>query len=278
MQYAIQLNKISKRFNQGYVLNEINFGVKTGEIFGFLGPSGSGKTTTLKIITNQLIPTSGEVLLWNKNHKEISLEQIGILSDNSSVYERLTIKENLMLFARIHDVSIEEVDRLLKRIRLYEDKNKPVKTLSKGMKQRLLLACSVIHKPKLLFLDEPTSSLDPTSMIEIQNLIKEINEQGTTIFLTTHNMYEADKLCHRIAFLNGGEIIEVGSPAELKQKYRKNTLVVTLLDNSVHLIDLDTSEKYELLKWIEESKILTIKSDEPTIEDIFIALTGRELV
>lgn len=279
MAYAIQLKKLYKKFNQGYVLSDLNFNVNYGEIFGFLGPSGSGKTTTLKIITRQLLPTSGEVYLFDeKNEKEIHLNRIGILSDNSSVYERLTIRENLMLFARIQNANIQDVDVLLKRVKLYEDKDKPVKSISKGMKQRLLLACAVIHKPDLLFLDEPTSSLDPTSVLEIQRLIKELNEQGTTIFLTTHNMYEADKLCHRIAFLNRGEIIEMGSPKELKLKYRKNTMSIKLTDEEItHNLDLTTDDKYSLIKWIQENKIQTIHSNEPTIEDIFIQLTGREL-
>lgn len=146
------------------------------------------------------------------------------------------------------------------------------------MKQRLLLACAVIHKPDLLFLDEPTSSLDPSSVIEIQNIIKEMNEQGTTIFLTTHNMYEADKLCHRIAFLNNGEIIEIGSPEELKIKYRNTTISVKLKnENHTRILDLNTSEKNELITWIKEGEVVTIHSNEPTIEDIFILLTGRAL-
>lgn len=279
MSYAIQLNKIYKKFNQGYVLNNLNFAVKCGEIFGFLGPSGSGKTTTLKIITNQLLPTSGEVYLFNEKSEKNNLRKIGILSDNSSVYERLTIRENLMLFARIHNVNKDDVDKLLKSVKLFEDKDKPVKSISKGMKQRLLLACAVIHKPDLLFLDEPTSSLDPTSVLEIQKLIKELNEQGTTIFLTTHNMYEADKLCHRIAFLNRGEIIEIGSPQELKLKYLKNTMSIRLTNESIiRTLDITTNDKKDLIKWIQEDKVLTIHSNEPTIEDIFLELTGSSLI
>lgn len=276
MPNVISVKNLYKNFNKKNVLNGLTFDVKHGEIFGYLGPSGAGKTTTLKILTQQIIPTSGEVCLFNNNKEKPY--KLGVLSDNSSVYERLSIKENLTLFARIHNAEIKNVDLLLKRVNLYSDKDKPVKSISKGMKQRLLLACAVIHKPDLLFLDEPTSSLDPSSVIEIQNIIKEMNEQGTTIFLTTHNMYEADKLCHRIAFLNNGEIIEIGSPEELKIKYRNTTISVKLKnENHTRILDLNTSEKNELITWIKEGEVVTIHSNEPTIEDIFILLTGRAL-
>lgn len=279
MTNVIQVEHLYKKFHRDFVLSGLTFQVKEKEIFGFLGPSGSGKTTTLKIITGQLLPTSGEVKVFGEDSKHQSSKSIGILSDNSSVYDRLTIKENLLLFARLHNADTKEVEPLLKRMNLYEEKDQPVKSISKGMKQRLLLACAVIHKPDLLFLDEPTSSLDPTNVLDIQRLIKELNAQGTTIFLTTHNMVEADKLCDRIAFLNKGEIVEMGSPEELKLKYSNTTVSVKLKNEETVLnIDLKTNSKYDLIQWIHDNELLTIHSNEPTIEDIFVQLTGRELI
>ncbi|WP_331619941.1 ABC transporter ATP-binding protein [Vallitalea guaymasensis] len=219
MEKIIEMNNIEKHFKQNRVLKGINFSVEQGEIFGFLGPSGAGKTTTIKILTAQLIPSSGEVRLFGNNIKSIKnniFQQIGILSDNSGVYERLSVQDNLKIFADIYNVDKKQVDIILERVDLLKDKKKVVKKLSRGMKQRLMLARTLIHKPKLLFLDEPTSSLDPGTANEIHKLLLELNQEGTTIFLTTHRMEEADKLCNRVAFLNNGEIVEVGNPEKLK--------------------------------------------------------------
>lgn len=267
----IEVSNLSIVLGKKKVLNDLSFKVEEKEIFGFLGPSGAGKTTTIKILTKQLIPNSGSCMV------KVEKEKIGILSDNSGCYERLTVYRNLCFFAEISQTSKEKVEEVLKKVKLYEDKDKKVKDLSKGMRQRLLLACAVIHSPKLLFLDEPTAALDPATTEEIHKLLLQLREEGTTIFLTTHNMEEADELCDRVAFLNKGEIVEMGNPSELKLKYAKDTVDILFEDNKVITTDKDISSIVKCLRENSKKKLKSIHSQEPNLAEIFLRLTGRDL-
>ncbi|MCM1991817.1 ABC transporter ATP-binding protein [Oceanirhabdus seepicola] len=281
MNSIIEMKNITKQFKDKEVLKRINFSVREGEIFGFLGPSGAGKTTTIKILTSQLIPTSGEGKIFNKDiysFKKNIFKKIGVLSDNSGVYERLTIEDNLTLFADIYGVDRKNVDDVLRSVELFDDRKKEVKKLSKGMKQRLMISIALIHKPKILFLDEPTSSLDPRTAKEVHDLLRKLNREGTTIFLTTHNMEEADKLCNRVAFLNDGEIVEIDTPENLKLKYAKNKIEVKLKGKNEKISVKNDEKSAEKIKnWIVNSQLLSIHSQEPNLEEIFLSLTGRGL-
>jgi len=265
----IQTNGLNISFSGKQVLDNITFEVKEREIFGFLGPSGAGKTTTIKILTNQLKADSGECKVNAK------INEIGILSDNSGAYERLTVYRNLSFFAELSRTDKKQVEEVLKKVKLWEDRNKKVKDLSKGMKQRLLLACAVVHNPKLLFLDEPTAALDPATTEEIHNMLFDLRENGTTIFLTTHNMEEADKMCDRVAFLNKGSIVELGEPTELKLKYAKDKVDITYTDGSVVTVKKDAESIKNALN--SDMQIRSIHSQESNLADIFLDLTGREL-
>lgn len=281
MENIISMKNVRKDFKENVALKNLTFNIKEGEIFGFLGPSGAGKTTTIKLLTSQLIPTSGEVKVFGKeayaNKKDIA-KNIGILSDTSGMYERLSVLDNLMLFAEINGVSKKNVLEVLEKIGMSEAIKKEAKKLSKGMKQRLMIARAVLHKPKLLFLDEPTSSLDPGTTLEIHRLLRKLNEEGTTIFLTTHNMEEADKLCDRVAFLNAGEIVDIGQPEALKLKYTNDDIKVILKDRSKEIMLKNNPEGASKIKaWMEEGQLLAIHSMEPSLEKIFLNLTGREL-
>ncbi|WP_238881861.1 ABC transporter ATP-binding protein [Clostridium sp. YIM B02551] len=281
MENIIFMKNVRKDFNKNSALKNVSFNIKEGEIFGFLGPSGAGKTTTIKLLTSQLSPTSGEIKVFGKNvisnRKEI-FENTGILSDTSGVYERLSVQDNLMLYADITGTPKGNVKEVLEQMGMSEYSKKEGKKLSKGMRQRLMLARAVIHKPKLLFLDEPTSSLDPGTTLEIHKMLKKLNKEGTTIFLTTHNMEEADKLCHRVAFLNDGEIVDIGNPEELKLKYTNDNIKVILKDENKEIMIKNNLEGAKAIKsWIEEGRLLTIHSMEPSLEKIFLNLTGREL-
>lgn len=282
MELIIETKFLSKAFNETKALDQISFNVFKGEIFGLLGPSGSGKTTTIKILTSQLIPTSGEVKVLGGNivhAKKDIYNHIGILTDNSGIYDRLTVFENLAFYADIHKVNRDQIKTLLKQVNLDQIANRQVKKLSKGMKQRVMLLAAILHKPKLLFLDEPTSSLDPTTAHEIHQLIRYLNDEGTTVFLTTHRMEEADKLCDRIAFLNQGSIVEIGRPQDLKQKHSNHKIQVKF-KNDVELYEFENNNAWlkELSALSHHGQIETIHSMEPTIEDIFIKLTGRTLI
>ena len=267
----IKVENLNMSFGKKKILNNISFNVKEGEIFGFLGPSGAGKTTTIKILTNQLVPTSGT------SKVSVNKEEIGILSDTSGVYERLTVYRNLSFFAELSKTDTKEVERILKKVKLWDSKDQKVKNLSKGMKQRLLLACAVIHNPKLLFLDEPTAALDPATVEEIHKLLFDLRNNGTTIFLTTHNMEEADKMCDRVAFLNKGEIVELDTPAALKQKYSKNSIIIKFSDDKELVVPKSTEKLIKALEKNQDKTIKSIHSEEPNLAEIFLSLTGREL-
>lgn len=274
------MRNVDKHFKENHVLKEISFSVDEGEIFGFLGPNGAGKTTTIKILTNQLLPSGGEIKLFGKNIRSLKnniFKDIGVLSDNSGVYERISVYENLKVFADIHNINKKEIDILLEKVNLIDHKKKIVKKLSRGMKQRLTLARTLIHKPKLLFLDEPTSSLDPGTSNEIHKLLEELKQEGTTIFLTTHRMEEADKLCDRVAFLNNGEIVLTGNPEQLKLQYAENIIEVLLENDQKMNVSKDVEGINRILKWMQEGKVLSIHSKEPNLEEIFLRLTGRDL-
>ncbi|MGY3777235.1 ABC transporter ATP-binding protein [Isobaculum melis] len=277
----IRLDHIAKSFGSYQALKDINISVHEGEILGFLGPSGSGKTTTIKIITGQLKPTSGEAFVLGKKSTEINelvYEQIGIVSDNSGIYEKLTVYDNLRYFAKILAVKKERIDELLKIVGLYEHKDKPAEKLSKGQGQRLVLARAVLHNPKVLFLDEPTSGLDPTTAMAIHQLLISLKENGMAIFLTTHNMEEATKLCDHVALLNEGNIVEFGTPKEICLRYNEDKQFRLVLNNQEEItLPANAATAEQIKEWIVNDTFETIHTCEPTLEHVFVKVTGKEL-
>ena len=277
----ISIDHLSKKYDKDFVLKDVNAVLRSGEILGFLGPSGAGKTTTIKILTGQLMPTSGNAEVLGIDCRKIDeriYEQIGIVTDSSGVYERMTVFDNLKYFARILNVPLENINPLLKRIGLYDHRKKPASKLSKGQTQRLILARALLHKPKVLFLDEPTSGLDPSTALEIHRILKELRDEGMAIFLTTHNMEEATKLCDHVALLNEGVIVEYGTPEEICLKYNRiKKYRVQLTDGTKHVLlqGADTAGRISL--WMNEDKIETLHTCEPTLETVFLEVTGREL-
>ena len=272
----IEVQGLKKKFKEQEALAGIDFSIQEGEIFGFLGPSGSGKTTTINILTGQLKADAGTAHVLSETVEDLKvevLEQIGIVSDTSGFYEKMSLYNNLKAYAMIFGVDMKKVDELLQKVGLYDSRNKVAEKLSTGMKQRMLLVRALINQPKLLFLDEPTSGLDPSTSRTIHDLLLELKAQGTTIFLTTHDMQEATLLCDRLALLHKGELVEVGSPHEIIQKY--NT------DKKVRLEYVDLTTKTvafeELQGGMDLSTVISIHSCEPTLEDVFITLTGGTL-
>ena len=220
----IRLDHISKKFRNDIVLKDISATLRQGEVLGFLGPSGAGKTTTIKIITGQLRQTSGEAYILGVNTAGIDesiYERIGIVTDTSGVYDYLSVYQNLKYFARILKVPEQRIEEVMEQTGLSEHRKKSAGKLSKGQTQRLVLARAVLHKPEVLFLDEPTSGLDPSTAVEIHNMLMELKEEGMAVFLTTHNMEEAAKLCDKVALLNEGNIVELGSPRDICLKYNR---------------------------------------------------------
>jgi len=209
----IQMNNIVKRFGEQTVLSDVTFEVREGEVFGLLGPSGAGKTTMINILTHQLDADGGSHEIGATSF------ETGLMLDEDGLYPRLNALENLYVFADIYGIPKKRAQDALAMVDLADAGKKPVTALSRGMRQRLALARAILHEPRLLFLDEPTSGLDPRTASEIHKLILRLKEKGATIFLTTHNMEEAVRLCGRVALLHKGKIVEQGAPAEICQRH-----------------------------------------------------------
>ena len=271
----ITVEKITKRFGNKTALNQIQFNVDKGEIFGFLGPSGAGKTTLINILTGQLKADEGTTQLLGKDTKDLApedLARIGLVGDSSGYYEKLSLEKNLIVYAKIYGLPNSRVDEVLEQVGLLESKKTIAEKLSTGMRQRMFLARALLNRPELLFLDEPTSGLDPMTSKKIHRLLEELKAAGTTIFLTTHDMVEATEMCDRISLLNQGDLVEIGTPRDIIQKYNKEKRVkVTFTDHSAKVM------AFEDLKDQDMTQVELIHSMEPTLEDIFIQLTGEKL-
>jgi ABC-2 type transport system ATP-binding protein len=239
---AIEVHDLIRDYNGHRAVDGINFNVEQAEIFGFLGPNGAGKTTTIKMLTGQLRPTSGTARVMGYDvvkEREGLNPLIGVAFDNQNLYERLSAQDNLRFYARLYRIKNKRVEEILSQVGLTDRAKDKVSTYSNGMKQRLVIARALLHKPRVLLLDEPTRGLDPNVARDIRAIVTDLNKKGMTVFLTTHYMEEADQLSDRVAILDQGQIVALDTPERLKAEYGQN-------ENS-------------------------------TLEDIFVQLTGRYL-
>jgi fluoroquinolone transport system ATP-binding protein len=270
--------------DERYAVRNVSFNIKEGEIFGFLGPNGAGKSTTQKVLTGLLPLQKGSVKIASKDAGKPDssfYNMIGVSFEQPNLYRKLTGLENLGYFAKMYDVPTEDPMELLRMVDLEEAASKRAGEYSKGMQQRLVFARSLINKPKIWFLDEPVSGLDPTTSATIKEIIRRKKKEGVTIFLTTHNMHIAEELCDRVAFIVAGEISLIDSPRNLKLRYGQKLVEVEYrLDGSVKKESfslLQETDKAKLNSLIEKGTVETIHSKEATLEEIFIGVTGREL-
>jgi ABC-2 type transport system ATP-binding protein len=239
---AIEVINLTRNYNGLCAVDNISFEVETGEIFGFLGPNGAGKTTTIKMLTGQLRPTSGYARVVGcdvVDERQELKPQIGVVFEYQNIYERLSARDNLSFYARLYGVEKDRIREVLAQVGLMGRERDKIKKYSNGMKQRLLIARALLHEPKVLFLDEPTRGLDPGVARDIRAIVADLAKEGVTIFLTTHYMEEADRLCNRVAIIDQGRIVALDGPEKLK---------------------LDHGNEQEV-----------------TLEDVFIKLTGRSL-
>ena len=310
--YSIETKSLTKSFGDVIAVNNISLSVESGEIFGFLGPNGAGKSTTIMILTTLLKPTSGQALISGfdvkTNPKQVR-ENIGYVQQESTVDEYLTGRENLLLQAKLNHIPKGEIDKriddVLDLIELSDKQDKSVGTYSGGMRKRLDIAGGLLHRPKVLFLDEPTVGLDIQTRRKIWKYIKKIHvEFDMTIFLTTHYMEEADQLCDRIGIIDGGKIQVIDSPKNLKKAMGNEVISIILQESENHDYFLSELKKIEFVNKINEdgskltlfasngtevipkifqisskldTKITSLSLTQPTLDDVFISYTGHEI-
>jgi ABC-2 type transport system ATP-binding protein len=301
---AIEVEDLTKRFGNFTAVDQINFKVESGELFGFLGPNGAGKTTTVRMITGVIKPDGGRasIMGYDVERETINAKQMaGVLPETSNAYIDLSAWQNLMLMAKLYGLDKKErqsrAEDLLKRFGLYEKREVAVKGFSKGMKQRLQICMALISEPQVLILDEPTSGLDVQSSRLIRSIIADLNAQGVTFLLTTHNMEEANQLCSRIAIINQGKIVAIDRPEVLKKHIESLHSVEVSFDRDVAQSDLsglqgvDSIERkgdkfrlyarepaeviYNLVDFARSEKveIVSLATISPTLEDVFVKYT-----
>lgn len=281
--FKVENLKFKYKNNNGDVLKGISFEIKEGEIFGFLGPSGAGKSTTQKVIIKILEDYQGSILYKGKDLKDYNnefYEDIGVSFEMPIHFSKMTAMENINFFVKLYKNNAD-VEELMKRVGLWEDRNKLVGEYSKGMKIRLNLVRALLNKPKMLFLDEPTNGLDPANAMILKEMIREFKNSGGTVFITSHIMADIDQLCDRVAFIVDGQIKEIDSPRNLKIRYGKSTVKVEYKENG----DTESREfpmnkigkNSEFINVLTNKEIETIHSGETTLEDIFIKVTGVKL-
>ena len=282
---AIVVDQLSHWYGKLQAVNEISFEVFPGEILGFLGPNGAGKSTTIKVLTGQLPLKGGAAQILGRDVGRDDPEiqsQIGVSFEEKNLYLEMTALENLDFFASLFGIKNPGSLEALQRVGLADRAKDRVANYSKGMRQRLMIARAFINKPRVLFLDEPTDGLDPVTATAIRKTIKEEADRGSAVLLTTHNMFEADELSDRVAFINEGKIVAIDTAENLKLKYGKRAVRVRLRDgNGVREeeLPLDGERSSARLSELAASPdLMTIHTEEATLEAIFIHLTGRRLV
>lgn len=302
--YIVILQDLKKKFKNFTAVNQINLKIRKGEIFGFLGPNGAGKSTTIRMLCGLIKPTSGSGIVAGiditKKAEKVK-SKIGYMSQKFSLYEDLTIKENLDFYAGIYQIPRKEMqkrkDWALSVSELTDKKNKLTASLPAGWKQKLALACAVMHKPEILFLDEPTSGVDPITRRKFWDLIYKFSNEGVTIFVTTHYMQEAE-YCHRLGMIFHGNLIATGTPEELKKNKMDGILYelyckkpykilsileneeginnITLFGSKLHFVVDESESNKSIIKKIKnlDIEIISIEKIAPSLENVFISLTN----
>lgn len=278
----IDVRNLTKHYGSVEAVADISFAVQRGEIFGLLGHNGAGKTTAIRMMTGRTVPTSGSVHIAGYDVvTQLARVKplINLVFEDQNLYERMSGLDNLRFFARLYGVPESRALALLDRVGLdLEARHRKVKTYSSGMKQRLLIARALINEPQILFLDEPTRGLDPSSARDLRRIVRQLADGGTTVVLCTHSMEEADELCDRVAFLASGKIVALDAPRELKLRYGTPSARILLRDRSELVVDLASAEDARTVeRLMAGGEVLTIHSQEGTLEDVFVALSGRPL-
>lgn len=288
----IEAHDLRRVFGKKEAVAGISFEVRRGEIFGFLGPNGAGKTTTIRMLTGQINPSAGKAIVAGCDtvrERQHLKEYIGVVFEEQNLYERLSARENLEFSCRLYGVARSQVDEVLELVSLRDRGKDKVESFSNGMKQRLMIARALLHKPRVLFLDEPGRGLDPIAAKEIRRTINQLSQEGITVLLTTHLMEEADQLCQHVAFIVNGHIVANGMPRILKLAHGTRTLTVTLanrdggqngqqsLEDAPLNMD-DPADQARFAQWMKLGQIRAVHSAEGSLEDVFMQVAGVQLV
>jgi len=280
---AIIVEDLSKNYGQRRAVDQLSFRLNYGQTLGLLGPNGAGKSTTIRMLMGLSRPTSGkaEILGYNllTEVKKIH-SQIGVVFEKPNLFENLTGFQNLALFCKMHQQPKSQIRPFLEKMDLWERAHDPIKTYSKGMRQRILILKALIHQPKLLFLDEPCSGLDPVSARIIRDYLLELKKKGITILLTSHDMEEVDELCDLIGFINHGKLITLETPMLLKTKYGRSSLQITYrTDEKIITEELTpTNENMARITTLyHEARIISVHSMEATLSEIFQKLSVSKI-
>jgi ABC-2 type transport system ATP-binding protein len=302
---VIEAHNLSKRFGQRLAVDGLSLNVEEGEVLGFLGPNGAGKTTTIRLLAGIIGPSSGSAVvagLHPDREPEKLHEVIGLLTESAGFYDRLTARRNLEYFAGFYTgIQVDlQVDKYLRVTGLWERQRDRVGTFSKGMKQRLALARALLHEPRVLFLDEPTAGLDPEAAQEVRQMIRRLGSEGRTIFLSTHNLAEAEYLCRRIAVIRT-RLLALDTPDDLRRRLFRRRVVVRLetipaaLPDTVRKLDFVTGitqegnelqvdltdpdrNRPELVKCIVEAggRVLEVSEEQHSLEEVYLSLVKEE--
>ncbi|MBL6706018.1 MAG: ABC transporter ATP-binding protein [Planctomycetaceae bacterium] len=279
---AIEIDNLVVRFGRFTAVNDLSLTINERELFGFLGPNGAGKTTTIKVLIGSQRPTSGTIRVAGfqipAEFDQVK-QQFGYVPDTENHIEEFTGRENLELFARLYDMPLSTVDESLARLELSEAADVVVSAYSKGMRRKLLIAREIMHRPKILYFDEPTANLDAHSTELVRELLRDLASQGTTIFLTTHNMEEVEQICDRVAILCRGELVDCDTPTNFVTRHAVR-IVKAQFEREGNVIreslDLDLADQRErLAEIIRHEKCVRVHSQEFDFQDVFLKITGQ---
>ncbi len=312
MNSILEVWQLVKKYGDFTAVNGISFDIKEGEIFSLLGPNGAGKTTTISVLSTLLTPTAGDAVICGysvRSDPQANRRCIGVVPQEIALYEDLSARENLAFWGQMYDLSGKELktrtDEVLEQIGLTDRANQRIKTYSGGMKRRVNIAVGLLHRPRLLFMDEPTVGIDPQSRRAILDSVKELNRQGMTVLYTTHYMEEAQELSNRVGIIDHGDLIALGTQAELTRKVgEKETLVLHISEmddpqplcerlgslpgvlnaertnHDIHIVTVEASDILAQVVAVSNEmkvKIHSVDIHEPNLETVFLHLTGRAL-
>lgn len=301
-EYAIEVDKLTKRYGDLLAVDDISFTVRKGEVFAFLGPNGAGKTTTVEIIETIRTPTSGKVTLFGMDvtkKKHDIVPRIGVLPQGFSSFDRITVRETIQYYSRLFSRKNTDIDGLIELVNLKDKTNEQYKNLSGGLRQRLGIAIALVNDPEVVFLDEPTTGLDPRARHEVWEVMQGLKEEGKTVFLTTHYMEEAELLADTVAIISRGKIIAIGSPGELiENNAHYQVLTLKSVDektfeivremgfdpvrnnhNNIKVMVEQTDDVLKILNAIKDAGAVYLGLDvrKPNLEEVFLKLTGEAL-